>query len=143
VANQNYNGNETKIVHPGGVVELWRDVPGQEGEYRVSNLGRLRSLPRTIVTKRRVVKPFKGGLCNYKPHKSLGYVFTKIGLMHRLVLEAFVGPCPRGMQCCHKDGNRANNKLENLRWDTQKKNEQDKKCHGTYGKGGIQRGENN
>jgi HNH endonuclease len=38
--------------------------------------------------------------------------------MHRLILETFVGPCPPGLVCCHADGNPANNRLSNLRWDT-------------------------
>jgi hypothetical protein len=35
--------------------------------------------------------------------------------VHRLVLEAFVGPCPPGYQCCHWDGVATNNRVENLR----------------------------
>lgn len=50
---------------------------------------------------------------------------------HRLVLEAFVGPCPDGMECCHNDGNPANNVLANLRWDTRFANAMDKYRHGT------------
>lgn len=37
--------------------------------------------------------------------------------VHRLVLEAFVGPCPEGMEGCHADGDPRNNDLSNLRWD--------------------------
>ncbi len=51
--------------------------------------------------------------------------------VHRLVLEAFVGPCPPGMVACHYDGNSANNAVSNLRWDTQAGNIADKKRHGT------------
>lgn len=51
--------------------------------------------------------------------------------VHRLVLAAFVGPCPPGMQGCHNDGNPANNNLPNLRWDTPKANQHDRKRHGT------------
>lgn len=52
-------------------------------------------------------------------------------LVHRLVLETFVGPCPDGMECCHEDGNRSNNKLTNLRWDTKSANTKDAVRHGT------------
>jgi hypothetical protein len=55
--------------------------------------------------------------------------------VHRLVLEAFVGPCPEGMECCHNDGNRQNNSLSNLRWDTRQANQNDRKNHGTHLKG--------
>lgn len=50
--------------------------------------------------------------------------------VHRLVLCAFVGPCPVGMECCHNDGNPRNNTVENLRWDTRKANAQDMVRHG-------------
>src|SRR5262245_28162285 len=51
--------------------------------------------------------------------------------VHRLVLEAFVGPCPPGQTACHNDGDTANNALGNLRWDTRTENMADKKKHGT------------
>lgn len=51
---------------------------------------------------------------------------------HSLILEAFVGPRPNGMVACHNDGNVLNNSIDNLRWDTQYNNLQDKKKHGTY-----------
>lgn len=50
--------------------------------------------------------------------------------VHRLVLLAFVGPCPEGMECCHNDGNSTNNKLSNLRWGTRKENAADRVRHG-------------
>ena len=52
-------------------------------------------------------------------------------MVHQLVAEAFLGPCPQGMEVCHNDGDRANNKLENLRYDTRKANHADKRVHGT------------
>lgn len=55
--------------------------------------------------------------------------------IHKLVLEAFVGPRPEGMEACHKDGNRTNNALSNLRWATHKENEKDKEQHGTRQRG--------
>jgi hypothetical protein len=51
-------------------------------------------------------------------------------LVHRLVLEAFVGPCPEGMEACHNNGDPADNRLENLRWDTRSANAKDKVRHG-------------
>lgn len=51
--------------------------------------------------------------------------------VHRLILEAFVGPAPDGMQVCHNDGDTTNNRLDNLRWDTPVKNCADKIRHGT------------
>lgn len=48
-----------------------------------------------------------------------------------MVLETFVGPCSKGMEGCHNDGNPGNNFIGNLRWDTHKNNENDKIEHGT------------
>jgi hypothetical protein len=55
--------------------------------------------------------------------------------VHRLVLIAFVGPPPRGMESCHDDGNARNNRVTNLRWDTKKNNLNDRVKHGTLSKG--------
>jgi hypothetical protein len=59
--------------------------------------------------------------------------------IHRLVLETFIGPRPQKMQCRHLNGNRTDNRLENLRWGTSKENEADKRRHKTHSslKGGI------
>ena len=51
-------------------------------------------------------------------------------LIHRLVLQTFVGQCPEGMECCHYNGNPQDNRLENLRWGTHSENKQDQNRHG-------------
>ena len=50
--------------------------------------------------------------------------------IHHLVLEAFVGPRPPGLICCHWDGDPTNNRVENLRWDTYQANSDDVLRHG-------------
>lgn len=73
------------------------------------------------------------------PDKSSGHVRIwlasggKMGCfyVHHLVLDAFVGPCPDGMEACHNDGSPSNNFVSNLRWDTHKNNIADQKRHGT------------
>lgn len=55
----------------------------------------------------------------------------KFRLVSRVMLETFVGPCPVGMEGCHNDGNPANNRLSNLRWDTGSANQHDRTIHGT------------
>jgi hypothetical protein len=51
--------------------------------------------------------------------------------VHVAVLSAFAGSRPPGMVACHNDGDCSNNRVENLRWDTQAANEADKIKHGT------------
>lgn len=55
--------------------------------------------------------------------------------VHRLVLFAFVGPCPDGMVCCHNNGNGIDNRPSNLRWDTPQANMNDRDRHGTTVRG--------
>lgn len=50
-------------------------------------------------------------------------VFTRV--IYRLILETFIGPCPKGMEGCHKNDIRTDNELKNLRWDTHFNNAQD------------------
>jgi predicted XRE-type DNA-binding protein len=51
--------------------------------------------------------------------------------VHRLVLEAFIGLCPEGMEACHNNGVKTDNRLDNLRWDTLSNNQLDRVRHGT------------
>lgn len=55
--------------------------------------------------------------------------------VHRLVLETFVGPCPEGCCACHNNGDGLDNRLENLRWDTQANNIADAVRQGTFSRG--------
>lgn len=52
-------------------------------------------------------------------------------LVHRLVIETFVGPKPEGMECRHLNGISTDNRLENLQWGTHKQNGADSVAHGT------------
>jgi len=69
--------------------------------------------------------------------KEPGYPFVVLSgkkgrFVHRLVLETFVGPRPHGMEARHLDGDRTNNRVENLRWGTRKENVADAIKHGTF-----------
>ncbi len=78
-----------------------------------------------------------------KPIRRQGYLTVNLAKggkktarrIHRLVLEAFIGPCPPDMVACHGDGDRANNELSNLRWDTPRANSDDSLRHGTRAMG--------
>jgi len=69
--------------------------------------------------------------------KSNGYLVVtlsnrKIRGIHCLVLETYIGPCPDGMEACHNNGIKPDNRLENLRWDTKRANQLDRQQHGTW-----------
>lgn len=117
--------------------EVWKPVVGYDGIYEVSSLGRVKSLTRYDASGHR-----RNGrllaLAHYQgyPFVNLNYTAGRYGRnntrrVHRLVLEAFVGPCPDGMECCHNNGIRDDNRVENLRWDTHAGNQADKVAHGT------------
>lgn len=114
--------------------EEWRPIPGWEGLYEVSNLGRVKSCPREVQG-RPGRKPYKRPGQLRKPSvNSTGRL--QVGLsapgrkwfnmkVHRAVALAFLGPAPEGCEVCHNDGNPMNNRLDNLRWGTKKENSAD------------------
>lgn len=119
--------------------ELWRTCPGHEGYYEVSNLGRVRSLDRFIVQKDGQERFIPGKVKSLSPGFS-GYVLAQLWRnnkqrrvrVHTLVLEAFVGLAPAGMECRHIDGNPSNNHLPNLEWGTSSENKWDRVRHGNH-----------
>ena len=52
--------------------------------------------------------------------------------IHSLVLRTFKGNRPKGLEGCHNDGEKLNNHISNLRWDTHKNNMQDATKHGAF-----------
>jgi len=119
------------------MIEEWRPVVGYEGVYEVSSLGQVRSLDRWVRAnsgrRRTGVRYFtpspSGKSRKYK--KVLLRNPDKQHLVHRLVLEAFVGPRPDNCEARHLDGDPSNNRLDNLAWGTKAENEADKVKHGT------------
>lgn len=113
--------------------EIWKPVPGYE-RYEASNLGQVRSVARLTSNGRRrqthILKPYT--LSNgYMQVGIYAQPDRKRGMcVHRLVLMAFKGMPGEGLEGCHNDGNPANNRLENLRWDTRSANMADKLRHG-------------
>jgi len=104
--------------------EQWEDIPGYEGRYQVSSLGQVKRL----IDMRRWKA---GGLL--RPQKLNGrYLMVSLSrdgsnkklLVHRLVMLAFVGRCPDGMNVNHKNGIKTDNQLGNLEYCTYKENSQ-------------------
>ena len=108
----------------------WADIPGYRGHYQASDAGDVRSVERRCRT--------RGGSTRLVPAKVLSVAVcltidgrSKTRTVHQLVLEAFVGLRPENTETCHGNGDRSDNRLQNLRWDTRKANSADRIAHGT------------
>ena len=111
--------------------EEWKPIPGYGLDYFASTFGRIASRK-------------DGGFRMLKPSVgSRGYLHVVLSKhsktttypVHRLILEAFVGPRPEGFEARHLDGNKLNNYLTNLTWGTRSQNSKDKFRHGTHIRG--------
>lgn len=118
-------------------VEIWLPVVGWEGLYEVSD--RVRSLPRMVYAGRGRQR-FNAGRLLKLPVTKRGYLQATLCRegkerkrpVNLLVLEAFVGPCPPGQECCHGNDIKTDNRLENLRWDTDSANSYDQVRNGKH-----------
>jgi hypothetical protein len=122
--------------------EQWRPIPGYEGYYEVSDHGRVRSVERVVVRSDGrscrypgvVLQPFLRDDC----HRTVTLARDgrrQTRWVYQLVMLAFVGPPPPGMEVCHWDGNGSNDVLSNLRYDTRSANIRDQVRHGTHNSG--------
>lgn len=105
--------------------EVWRWIEGYEGLYMVSNLGRLMSVPND----RNATGPHCGRELSQSKCNSgyLKVVLTKDGkqrnvMTHRAVAKAFVQGFKPGREVNHKDGDKLNNRADNLEWATRSEN---------------------
>lgn len=120
--------------------EIWKPIPGYEGKYDVSNLGRVRSLDRSVWCHGNVKAGHfcKKPGCVLRPaFASTGYPCVVLGRrntqnLHVLVALTFIGPIPTGCEVRHKDGDRSNPRADNLCYGTRKENIEDSRKHGTF-----------
>lgn len=110
-------------------MEVWKDIPGQEGRYQVSDLGNVRSVDRYVRIVRHGVDTMR-----FAPGKVLrpgrtqsGHMSVAIGKgkskpVHQLVLAAFEGPCPEGYEVLHLNHDPSDNRHSNLRYGTRSEN---------------------
>lgn len=125
----------SRALLPGFPAVEYRDVPDNYG-YVVSNTGTVWSCRNSGFLEWRQLGTRKN---------KWGYLSVKIALcspegkpksrlrfIHRLVLGAFIGPCPDGFECRHLDGNPGNNLLDNLCWGTHQENVADMMKHGRF-----------
>lgn len=113
--------------------EEWRDIPGYEGLYQASNLGRIRSLDREIVDRFGTARKIRGRVMRQEMGTA-GYLIirlTKDGkrkhvLVHRLIAMAFLPDDDWSLQVDHINGIRHDNRVNNLRFATPQENTDNK-----------------
>lgn len=112
------------------LTEIWKPVSesGYEDLYEVSSLGRVRGVARTIQASNRVLNYPRRTLKQNLDSRCYPQVVLcketrrKTKSVHRLVMETFVGPCPKGMEVLHINGVAYDCRLENLRYGTHSEN---------------------
>lgn len=95
--------------------EEWRPVVGFEESYEVSSKGRIRRIRASRGTRAGKIRRQGKTGTGYPSVSLYGVGCKRVSCMvHRLVVEAFLGPIPDGMAVNHKDGIKSNNSIENL-----------------------------
>jgi len=112
--------------------EAWRSIREVGGEYEVSNIGRVRkTFPRYFKSKKgEVLSP---SVNTRYPAVTIRYNKKNIRRnIHVLVAEAFIGPRPKGMVVNHINGDKQDNRVENLEWVTLEENQRHAIRHGLW-----------
>lgn len=117
----------------GNTEEIWRDVPGYEGYYQVSNHGRVRGLDRFIKSKNgsrqkingKVIKPrvSESGYISVQLRKNGKVLHTNLS---RVVAQVFIPNPENKPEVDHIDTDKTNNHVSNLRWVTRYENQHNK-----------------
>ena len=122
-------------------MEIWKHIPGLENIYCASNLGRIKSIERKIeilgsVTKKIFTRKIKECILSPANHTS-GYLFVNLDRkhmgkpVHQLVALAFMGEPKQNQEVLHTNGDKQDNRIENLRYGTREEN-----MHDIYFQGG-------
>jgi len=115
-------------------MEEWKDIQGYEGIYQVNNIGRIRSIERKVFVNgywrnksayRNIPEKILGQSINNRGYARVCFTGGKKEItkqIHRLVALAFIPQITGKLYINHIDGNKLNNKVENLEWCTNKEN---------------------
>lgn len=110
------------------MTERWKPVLGYEGRYEVSDQGRVKSL-----LTNKILSPWvrpDSGKAQVTLHGEV--LKQQVRLVHILVLEAFIGPRPPGLEGLHRNDIGNDNTLTNLRWGTRSENMLDRVANGKH-----------
>ena len=124
--------------------EEWRAIPGFEQRYEASNLGRVRSVARTITDSLGKTYEIKSKILRLS-QRSKQRPYLRVGLfdgnklhhhnVHRIVARCFIGQCPKSMIVLHGIKGSLDNSVTNLRYGTHKQNSEDKVRDNTTSRG--------
>ena len=122
--------------------EIWRDIEGYNGLYQISNLGRVKSLEKKCLSKNGKYRINKEKILKLYTNSKDGYI--RVGLwknnkhhsftLHKIVAQTFIDNYDNKPCIDHINGDRTDNRVENLRWVTHKENNNNpitKKRHST------------
>lgn len=129
--------------------EIWKDIPGWEGLYQASSLGRIRSYDKLVwnhngymLIKGRILKPSKNTY-GKTPYYYVGLsdstrkIYKSLSV-HTLICSTFNGPKPKeingdhNIDCMHLNGDSTDNKASNLAWGTHKDNMNEATCRASH-----------
>lgn len=113
--------------------EHWKDIPGYEGKYQASTMGRIRSMDRSVLGKchytgKTFLRRIKGRILRPGRSSKSGHLSVVLGHgkpgspVHQLILLTFIGKKPENKEVLHTNGDPTDNRLENLRYGTRTEN---------------------
>lgn len=113
--------------------EIWKDILGYEGKYQASNCGRVRSINHVVRGKNHYTgdifyREIQGKILKPGKYTKFGHLSVVLGKnrnsspVHQLVMKAFVGEPPEGMEVLHINGIASDNRVSNLRYGNRTEN---------------------